>query len=103
MDKVQIKKIVIINILLSLMSGGQMVYAESKPSNTVSSIQTDVAQFEKWLKNNKQNRPTVVKSEVQQSTAIPLMQVGDSKVVPGKAMSYSQSQQLILNSLPSSY
>lgn len=107
MDKVKIKKIWIV-LLLSLFSGSQNLFAQDPE-------QTDVAQFESWLKNNGQGQllSQTSNNNVSASNNSPLQVISGSspdalpppppqkkRVIPAKALSYEESQKIIMNSLP---
>src|SRR3990167_832144 len=101
-------------ILLGLISGGQIVWGQASPQdigasqtppqNAGVSLQSDLAQFQNWLKNNGQGRLLSAQSLPPSSSlpppiAIPVMQP-QSRVMRSKPMTYSQSQRVMLKSLP---
>ena len=86
-------------LLVLLSSGGHVVFADQKPVAAVSSVQSDLAQFQAWLKNNGQNSAGPHVSKPKTITSPP----PTGPIIKSKPMSYSQSQQAILNSVPSSY
>jgi len=89
-----------IGILLVLLSSGwHVVFADQKPVAAVSSVQSDLAQFQAWLKNNGQNSPAGPPAKPKTITSPP----PSGPIIKSKPLSYSQSQQAILNSVPSSY
>jgi len=109
MDKMKIKKIVMI-LLLVLSSGSHDLLAEDLS-------QADAAQFETWLKNNGQGKLVSQASSAGSpaNTNNSALQIipGNSpdspppvnKIIkrrPSKSMTYEDSQKIILNSLPPS-
>ncbi|EKD72307.1 MAG: hypothetical protein ACD_45C00708G0007 [uncultured bacterium] len=101
-------------ILLGLLSGEQIVWGQTSPQdrgvsqvlpqNAGVSLQSDLAQFQSWLKNNGQGRLLSAQSLPPSSSlpppiAIPVMQP-QSRVMRSKPMTYSQSQRVMLKSLP---
>ena len=103
-------------ILLGLISGGQIVWGQASPQdigasqtppqNAGVSLQSDLAQFQNWLKNNGQGRLLSAQSLPPPSSslppiAIPVMQP-QSRVMRSKPMTYSQSQKTMQKSLPPS-
>ncbi len=112
MDKVQIKKIGI-GILLGFLMSSQNILAQTQPGNVPSSA--DMAQFQDWLKNNGQNplappQPNSTQSADATPTAPPPFLQGPPPsssrrvvvVKRRKPLTYSQSQQVILKSIPES-
>ena len=105
MDKLKLKKIWIA-LLLSLLSGSQDLLAQDES-------QADAAQFENWLKNNGQTQLIAQTNNNAPSSPnnSPLQIIqGNAPEAPPpvirkypkrpKPMSYSDSQNIILNSLP---
>lgn len=107
MDKIKIKKMGI-TFLLILLCGSQNLFAQDQ-------AQTDAAQFDSWLKNNGQSQPAPQITTQEISTNNSPLQIlpGSSPDTPPplgkiikkrttKPMSYEESQQIILNTLPPS-
>jgi intracellular multiplication protein IcmK len=115
MDKAQIKKIGI-GILLCFLISSQNIFAQDQPTGIPSSA--DMAQFQDWLKNNGQDQLAPIqamsasaqaKAAAGQPTSPPPFLREAPQQAPRrvsmarqKQMTYKQSQQVILNTLPPS-
>ncbi|MEO8401547.1 MAG: DotH/IcmK family type IV secretion protein [Gammaproteobacteria bacterium] len=110
MDKALTKKIGI-SILLALLSGLQISWADVPPPIPAASPAADMAQFQSWLKNNGQasgGQPTIPPPPVMSSstpsslTTVETITTVTKRKRPTRPMplTYSQSQQAMLNSVP---
>ncbi len=91
--------------VLMLLSSVVPLYAVDQPHSTVS-VQTDLAQFQEWLKNNNSPSPSIkTKKKVESAShrlSVPAITSADADalVLSNQPLTYNQSKKRMLNSVP---
>src|SRR5580765_4632546 len=109
MDKQPIKFIIASMLLTFVVSKPAVIFAEDTGPPVVSQIiqQSNVTQFQNWIKTNENNNRTennliVLPSPPPLIINKPDTNSNDSPIIESKPLTFSESQQVMLNSAPPS-